>query len=87
MKSDYIVSLLSNLDGVTTCYGMLFLNGSHVKTDDLVMQLDIHEAIEDSILGRQWTEGELTLDVTGTERMQISTSVRLEPSCALAPLF
>ena len=48
VKLDHIASLLGNLDGMTTCYGMLFLNGSHVKSDDLVMQFDIHERTEDA---------------------------------------
>ena len=60
VKPDHFASLLRNLDGMTTCYDMLFLNCSHVKSDGLVMQLDIHERIEDATLSRQWTEGEFT---------------------------
>ena len=48
VKPDHIASLLGYLDGMTTCYGRLFLNGSHVKSDDLVMQFDIHERTEDA---------------------------------------
>ena len=46
VKPDHIASLLSNLDVMTTCYGRLLLNGSHVKSDGLVLQFDIHERIE-----------------------------------------
>ena len=49
-----------NLHGMTTCNGMLFLNGSHVKSDGLVMQFDIHERTEDATWRRKWTEAELT---------------------------
>ena len=48
VKPDHIAFLLSNFDGMTTRYGMFFLNGSHVKSDGLVMQFDIHERIEDA---------------------------------------
>ena len=48
VKPDHIASLLGNLAGMTTCYGMLFLNGSHVMSDGLVMQFDIHERTEDA---------------------------------------
>ena len=48
VKPDHIASLLGNLDWMITCYGMLFLNGSHVKSDGLVMQFDIHERTEDA---------------------------------------
>ena len=60
VKPDHIASLLRNLHGITICCGMLFLNGSNVKSDGQDMQLDIHERIEDSTLRRQGTEAELT---------------------------
>ena len=37
-------------------WGHSFLNGSHMKSDGLVMQFDIHERIEDATWRRQWTE-------------------------------
>ena len=45
---------------MTTCNGMLFLNGSNVKSDGQDMQLDIHERIQDATLRRQAIEAELT---------------------------
>ena len=60
VKPDHIASLLRNLHGIATCYGMLFLNGPNVKSDGQDMQLDIHERIEDATLRRQGTEAELT---------------------------
>ena len=87
VKPDHIASLLSNLDGMTTCHGMLFLNGSHVKSDGLVMQFDIHERFEDATKRRQWTEAELTYPGRGWDKKdtdiypcEAGTFIRTAPS-------
>ena len=61
MSPDRIASLLSGLDEVTTCCETLSLNGTHVKADDLVMQLATSETIEDSRVVRQSTEATVKL--------------------------
>ena len=64
------------------------MNGSNVKSDGQVMQLEIDERIEDATLRRQGTEAELTYPGRGWDGKVIdATPVKLEPSCALPPLF
>ena len=68
VKLGHIASLLSNLEVMTTCYDSLFLNGSHVKSDGLIMQFDKHEGIEDAtFIVKGLRLSSRTLDVAGTK--------------------
>ena len=52
------------------------------------MQLEIDERIEDATLRRQGPEAELTYPGRGWDgKVTDIYSVKLEPSCALSPLF